>query len=241
MKDWQARTELLIGQNNIQNISEIKIIIAGLGGVGSWACIALARSGVENFIIIDKDKIDPSNINRQAIAFSDNIGQPKVEVMKKHLLAINPNIKVETKLLNIDKDNAKEIAAIDADYLIDAIDTITAKASLIENCHKNGLPIISAMGAGNRLDPTNFEICDISETYNCPLARALRKILRKRGIDSGVKVVFDPSEVKRPKSWPKYQGTDIPRRAAFPPASMIFAPAVSGLYMAYEVINDLIN
>ena len=97
------------------------------------------------------------------------------------------------------------------------------------------------MGAGNRLDPTNFEICDISETYNCPLARALRKILRKRGISSGVKVVFDPSEVKRPKSWPKYKGTNIPRRAAFPPASMIFAPAVCGLYMAYEVINDLIN
>ncbi len=241
MTNWQARTEMLIGEDNIKKLDQVKIIIAGLGGVGSWVCIALARSGVRNFILIDEDAIDPSNINRQAIAFSNNIGEPKVLAMEKHLLSINPEINVEIKQMNINKDNAKDIATIKAAYLIDAIDTITAKASLIEHCHKNQLPVISAMGAGNRLDPTNFEISDISETYNCPLARALRKILRKRGIDSGVKVVFDPSEVKRPKAWPKYKDTDIPRRAAFPPASMIFAPAVCGLFMAYEVINDLLN
>lgn len=241
MIDWQSRTEMLIGKENINKLSKIKVIIAGLGGVGSWACIALARSGVKNFLLIDKDTVDPSNINRQAIAFSDNIGQSKVVAMKEHLLSINPKINIEIKELDINKENAKDIASIKADYLVDAIDTITAKASLIEHCHKNQLPVISAMGAGNRLDPTNYEICDIGETYNCPLARALRKILRRRGINSGVKVVFDPSEVKRPKSWPKYKDTDVPRRAAYPPASMIFAPAVSGLFIAYEVINDLIN
>ena len=232
---------MLIGENNVDKLNKATVIIAGLGGVGSWAAISLARSGVQNFVLIDKDIIDSSNINRQAIAFSDNIGTAKVDEMDKRLKRINPFISTKLLKLNIDKENAYDIANLEADYLIDAIDTITAKASLIKYAHRNGLPIISAMGAGNRLDASNYQVCDISKTYNCPLARALRKILRKAGIDEGVKVVFDPSDVKKPDSWPKYRDSNIPRKEAFPPASMIFAPAISGLLMAQEVVNDIIK
>ncbi len=241
MNNWQIRSEMLIGKENIAKLNNATIIIAGLGGVGSWATISLARSGIKNFILIDKDILEISNINRQAIAFSDNIGASKVEEMAKMLKRINPEITTQLLKLNIDKENAVDVASLKADYLIDAVDTITAKASLIKHAYKNQLPVISAMGAGNRLEANNFQVCDISQTYNCPLARSLRKVLRKEGINEGVKVVFDPSEVEKPESWPAHERIKGPRKDLFPPSSMVFAPAISGMLMALEVVKDLIG
>lgn len=221
-----SRTELLINKEGIEKLKASKVAIVGIGGVGSFAAEALARAGVGTFTIVDSDIIVPSNINRQIHALHSTVGLPKVDVMKKRILDINPDAKVVSIREFYSAETASQILSDDFDYLVDAIDSIKSKINLIVNCKKLNIPIISAMGAGNKLDPTKFQVADISETSVCPMARKIRKELRKNGIETGVKVVFS---------------TESPLRHQRPPGSISFVPSVMGLIMAGEVIKDLIK
>ena len=229
MNNWLNRTEYLIGIDNISKLKKSHVAVFGCGGVGSYVIEALARSGVGSLTLIDKDVVDITNINRQLIADTTTIGMPKVEVEKERLLRINPTLRVTTYQMFYDASHADEILNTNFDYVIDAIDTVTAKIELIKRCTELNVPIISSMGTGNKLDPTKFEISDISKTSVCPLAKVMRKELSKRGIKH-LKVVYSKEEPKR------FDETN--KRT---PASISFVPSVAGLVLASEVIKDLIN
>lgn len=242
MRDWQSRTEMLIGEHGISKLQKSHILIAGLGGVGSWAVESLARSGVGELTLVDKDVVDISNINRQLPALIDTVGQVKVEAMSQRVKRINPDIKINLMQLDITPLNVTQIIESEPNYIIDAIDTISAKVALITLAKKYNIPIISAMGAGNRLNPAGFQVADINTTHTCPLARAVRQQLRKNGVISGVKVVFNPQNMVRPVRWDMCTVDESqPRKMQYPPASMVFAPAVCGLTLAAEVVQDLIK
>jgi len=221
-----SRTELLIGEKSIKKLNNSKVEIVGIGGVGSFVAEALARAGVGTLILVDFDIICPSNLNRQIHALNSTIGLPKVEVMKNRILDINPDAKVISIREFYSAETSAKILARDIDYVVDAIDKLTSKIDLIIRCKKGNLPIISAMGAGNKLDPTKFKVADISETSVCPMARRIRKELRKNGIENGVKVVFS---------------TETPLIKNRPPGSISFVPSVMGLIIAGEVVNYLIK
>lgn len=221
-----SRTELLIGKEGIKRLNKSKVAVVGIGGVGSYATEALARAGVGTLILVDSDNICPSNLNRQIHALHSTIGLPKVDVMKDRIHDINPDAKVVCIREFYSKKTAAKILVEDFDYIVDAIDSLTSKVNLIVNSKKLNLPIISAMGAGNKLDPTKFQVADISETSVCPMARKIRKELRKNGIEKGVKVVFS---------------TEPPLKNQHPPGSISFVPSVMGLIIASEVINYLIK
>ena len=182
MNNWLNRTEYLIGENNVNKLTQAHVAVFGCGGVGSYVIEALARSGVGNLTLIDKDVIDITNINRQLIADTSTVGKPKVEVEKERLLKINPNLNITTYQIFYDASHADEILSTQFDYVVDAIDCVTSKINLVEECNKRNIPIICSMGTGNKLDPTKFEIADISKTSVCPLAKVMRKELGKRGI-----------------------------------------------------------
>ena len=181
---WNSRTELLIGKENLEKLSKSKIIVYGIGGVGSFVVEGLVRAGIENIILVDNDVISPSNINRQIHATTSNIGKLKVECMKERILLINPNVKVETYVPTDMSIEEETLIDDSVSYVVDAVDTITTKLKLIEKSKKENVPIISCMGTGNKLDPTQFEISDIYKTSVCPLAKVMRKELRKRNIKS---------------------------------------------------------
>ncbi len=229
MNNWLNRTEYLIGIDNISKLKKSHVAVFGCGGVGSYVIEALARSGVGSLTLIDKDVVDITNINRQLIADTTTIGMPKVEVEKERLLRINPTLRVTTYQMFYDASHADEILNTNFDYVIDAIDCVTSKIHLVEECFKRKIPIICSMGTGNKLDPTKFEISDISKTSVCPLAKVMRKELSKRGIKH-LKVVYSKEEPKR------FDETN--KRT---PASISFVPSVAGLVLASEVIKDLIN
>ena len=217
------RTELLIGEEAVNKLRNAHVAVFGIGGVGGYATEALARSGVGELTIVDKDKVDVTNINRQIIALHSNIGKPKVSVMEERLKDINPDIKVNAKELFFLPDTADQFDFEEYDYIVDAVDTVTAKLAIIEKAHKAGTPVISAMGAGNKLNPTKFEVTDISKTSVCPLARVMRKELKARGINH-LKVVYSTEE-------PKQRSETV--------ASIATVPSVCGLLLANEVIKDL--
>ena len=225
---WNARTERLIGKEKLEKLEKTKIIVYGIGGVGSFAVEGFIRAGIENIILVDNDVISPSNLNRQIHATISNIGKLKVDCMKERILSINPKANVQTYLPQ-DIENGEETLIDDTiDYVVDAVDTITTKLKLIQTAKEKQIPIISCMGTGNKLDPTKFEIADIYKTSVCPLAKVMRKELKKRGIQD-LKVLYSKEEpIKH----------DIESRT---PASISFVPSVAGMIIAGEVIKDIIK
>ena len=219
------RTELLIGEEALQTLKNKRVAVFGVGGVGGYAVEALARTGIGTLDLVDKDVVDETNINRQIIALQSTIGKPKVEVPKERCLDINPEMTINTHQVFYLPDTADEFDFTDYDYVIDAIDTVTGKLQLIEAAKKANVPVISSMGAGNKLNPAEFEVADISETSVCPLAKVMRKELRDRGIES-LKVVYS-----------KEAPIKIEARS---PGSVAYVPSVVGLIIASEVIKDLL-
>jgi len=231
MSEQFSRTELLIGKDGIEKLKNSKVAIFGIGGVGSYAVEALARAGVGSFVLIDNDEVAISNLNRQIIATTKTIGIPKVEVAKQRILEINPEAKVET-YQEFFMPETKGILDESVSYIVDAIDTVTAKIELVLRANKLNIPIISCMGTGNKLDPTKFEITDIYKTTVCPLAKVMRKELKQRGIKK-LKVVYskeEPIKLERNETIKKQV-----------PGSISFVPSVAGLIIAGEVVKDTIK
>lgn len=243
-----SRTELLIGKEALQKLSASRVAVFGIGGVGSYAVEGLARSGVGKLVLIDNDCVCLTNINRQIHATHQTIDQPKVEVMRNRVREINPRAEVEIYQRFYMPEQAADMVRTDYDYIIDAIDTVTAKIDLVVQANLKGIPIISCMGAGNKLDPARFEVSDIYATSVCPLAKVMRKELRKRAIPS-LKVVYSREEPKTPICEESNQSIDHwAEELAEPshtrrqiPGSIAFVPSVAGLLLASEVVKDLIN
>lgn len=233
MNDYFKRTELVIGREGMEVLSQSTVAIFGIGGVGSFAAEALTRSGIAKIILIDYDIIDITNINRQIHATNRTIGLPKVEVMRERLLEINPTLDVVIYQDKYNEETKGYLLNDEYSYILDAIDMVSSKIDLIVTAKSMGIPIISAMGAGNKLSPTSFRVGDIYETNVCPLAKVMRRELRKRKIDS-LKVVWSdevPAKVNLESG--------ALRKAV--PGSVSFVPSVVGLIMASEVIKDLIG
>lgn len=218
MSDKFARTELLIGKENLEKLKKAKVAIFGIGGVGSFVCEALVRVGIGEFVLVDNDKVSKTNLNRQIIATNSTIGKLKTQVMKKRILEINANAKVIT-YEEFFMPDSKIILDKDITYIVDAIDTVTAKVELIIRAKELGIPIISSMGTGNKLDPTKFEITDIYKTSVCPLAKVMRKELKKRNIKN-VKVLYSKEEPIRNLNVDK----ETEKRQV--PGSISFVPSV---------------
>ncbi len=225
-----CRTKILIGDEGLEKLKNAKVAVFGVGGVGSFVVEALARAGVGNFVLIDKDQVSLSNINRQLIATHETIGQLKVDVAKKRILSINPEAKVETFAEFFMPGNT-DILNNSITYIVDAIDTVTAKIELVMQAQKLGIPIISSMGTGNKLNPCLFEITDIYKTQVCPLAKVMRKELKQRGVKH-LKVLYSKED-------PKKSGI-IGENGKAIPGSISFVPSVAGLIIAGEVIKDLL-
>ncbi len=244
-----SRTELLIGKENIEKLHNAKVAIFGIGGVGSFVVEGLVRAGVENFILIDDDKVCLTNLNRQIIATKSTIGKPKVEVAKERILDINPNAKVQIyqEFFMPDSD---EILDNTVSYIVDAVDTVTAKIELVVRANKLNIPIISCMGTGNKLDPTKLEVTDIYSTSICPLAKVMRKELKARGIAT-LKVVYSKEEPIKPEETfensckndcicpPGTQRKCTVKNQV--PGSISFVPSVAGMIIAGEVVKDIIK
>lgn len=243
-----SRTELLLGGAAIAKLAASHVAVFGVGGVGSFTVEGLARSGVGKITLVDDDCICLTNINRQLPATTSTIGRPKVEVMRERILDINPRAEVTIYQTFYLPDNADQLFSTDYDYIVDAIDTVTAKIDLIVRAKQNNIPVISCMGAGNKLDPTAFIVTDIADTTGCPLARVVRRELRKRGVAS-VKVVYSREKPLTPSKEgacggecicpPGSARTCATRRQV--PGSVSFVPSVAGLIMAGEVVKDLVG
>ncbi|ACQ52501.1 tRNA threonylcarbamoyladenosine dehydratase [Clostridium botulinum] len=234
MENWLQRTEFLIGKEAIENLNKSKIVVLGVGGVGSFVIEALVRSGVGNITIVDNDTIDITNINRQIHANLNTVGKSKVEVMKERILSINPNCNVKTHEVFINKDNISEIVDKDTDYVVDAIDTASSKILSIVWCDKNNINIISSMGTANKLHPTKLKIADIYDTKVCPLAKIMRYELRKRNIKS-LKVLYSEETPIKNNNRP------LNDKGRPTPASIAFVPPCAGLIIAGEVVRDIIK
>ena len=230
MDEQFQREIMLIGKENLEELKKSKVIIYGIGGVGSFVCEALARAGIGNLILVDYDKIETTNLNRQIHALHSTIGEQKTEAMKNRILDINPKAKVETYNNKETKEKEEELINETINYVIDCVDTITTKLKLIETAKRKNIPIISSMGTGNKLDPTKFEITDIYKTTVCPLAKVMRKELKKRNIKN-LKVVYSKEEPK----------TQIENQEKRTPASISFVPSVAGLIIASEVVKDILK
>lgn len=224
--DRFQRTRMLIGDEAVQALGRAKVLVFGVGGVGGYVCDALARAGVGRIDVVDKDVVDITNINRQIIATTDTIGMPKVDVCKARLQAINPAVECEARKCFYLPETSDSFDFKKYDYIVDAVDNVTAKIDIICKAKEAETPVISSMGTGNKLDPTAFRIADIEKTKVCPLAKVVRKELRNRGV-RGVKVVYSEEE-------PLKSGKRTP-------ASISFVPSCAGLIIAGEVIKDLIK
>lgn len=228
-----CRTELLVGEEGINKLHNSKVIVFGIGGVGSFVVEALTRAGVGNLILVDNDTICISNLNRQIHATQATVGMIKVEAMKERVISINPKCNVEAKQVFITADNISEIIPSDVDYVVDAIDTVTSKLALAEYCYKNNINIISSMGTGNKMDPTQFRVSDVFKTKVCPLAKVMRHELRKRGVKK-LKVVYSEEMPMTPDT-----GRAVPSAKRQTPGSISFVPPVAGMIIGGEVIKDL--
>lgn len=225
-KEEFCRTKALIGETALEKLSRSHVAVFGAGGVGGYIIEALARAGVGTLTLVDKDEVSLSNINRQIFALHSTVGKPKVEAAKERILDINPECKVNAIVCFYLPDTADNFDFSQYDYIVDAVDNVTAKLEIITRAEKAGIPVISAMGAGNKLDPTAFEVTDIYKTSVCPLARVMRRELKKRGIKK-LNVVFSQ---------------EIPIKTELDcPASISFVPPASGLAIAGKVIKDIIN
>lgn len=224
--DRFQRTRMLIGDEAVQALGRAKVLVFGVGGVGGYVCDALARAGVGRIDVVDKDVVDITNINRQIIATTDTIGMPKVDVCKARLQAINPAVECEARKCFYLPETSDSFDFKKYDYIVDAVDNVTAKIDIICKAKEAETPVISSMGTGNKLDPTAFRIADIEKTKVCPLAKVVRKELRNRGV-RGVKVLYSEEE-------PLKSGNRTP-------ASISFVPSCAGLIIAGEVIKDLIK
>lgn len=245
-----SRTELLLGKEAMKRLSDSRVAVFGIGGVGGYVCEALARSGVGAFDLIDDDKVCLTNLNRQLIATRKTVGQYKADVMKERILEINPEADVRVYKCFFLPENADEFPFEEYDYIVDAVDTVTAKIALVMKAEEKEIPIISSMGAGNKLDGSRFRVADIYETRVCPLARVMRRELKKRGVEK-LKVVYSEEKPVRPLEdmsiscrtncicppGAKHKCTE--RRDI--PGSVAFVPSVAGLIIAGEVVKDLCN
>lgn len=243
-----SRTELLIGNEALKKLMDSKVIVLGLGGVGSFTVEALVRGGIGHLILVDDDTICLTNINRQIHANFQTIGRPKVEVLKERILQINPKCKVEIYQTFVKEDNISEIITSDTDYVVDAIDTVSSKISLVLWCKEHNINIISCMGTGNKLDPTQFKIADIYSTKICPLAKVMRYELRKRGVES-LKVLYSEEVPLKPKLEEVITckegcvcsgGSRKCTAKRQIPASISFVPPVAGMIIGGEVIKDIL-
>lgn len=229
-EDFTQRTRLLIGAENMKRLSEASVLVFGVGGVGSYCVEALARAGIGHLMLVDGDRVNETNINRQLIALHSTIGQYKCDVAQNRIRDINPAVQIEIYNEFYTADNAENIDFTRFDYIADAIDSVSAKLLIIERAKHAGIPLISAMGAGNRLDPARFEITDIYKTKDCPLARVMRRELRLRGI-TDLKVVFSPEA-----PFLEYNENTADSKMI---GSLSCVPSSAGLLMASAVINDL--
>lgn len=225
------RTELLIGEESVKKLKNARVAIFGVGGVGGYTAEALARSGVGEFDLIDRDTVSVTNINRQIIATHSTVGEYKVDAMRDRIFDINPDAKVNAYKCFFLPENSNEFDFSKYDYVVDAVDTVTAKIEIIMKSKENNVPVISAMGAGNKLNPLKFCVTDIYKTQMCPLARIMRREMKKRGVKD-LKVVYSTEEAK------KTNEIDEESKKAVP-ASIAFVPSVEGLIIAGEVIKDI--
>lgn len=229
MESQFERTELLLGRDGVERLRKSKVAVFGIGGVGGYVCEALVRSGVGAFELIDRDTVSVTNLNRQIIALHSTVGRYKAEVMQERMLDINPDVLVTVRNCFFLPENADEFDFSAYDYVVDAVDTVTAKLEIILRAKAAGVPVISSMGAGNKLDPGRFQVSDINKTSICPLARVMRRELKKRGVEH-LKVVWSD---------------EAPRHPAFEegmervPGSTAFVPSAAGLMIASEVVKDL--
>ena len=248
MQNQFSRTQLLLGREAMERLARSRVAVFGIGGVGGYVCEALVRSGVGDFDLIDNDKVSLTNLNRQIIATRRTLGRYKTEVMKERMLDINPEVRVHTHQCFFLPENAEQFSFDAYDYVVDAVDTITAKIALVLQAQKAGIPIISSMGAGNKLEASGFQVADIYETKMCPLAKVMRRELKKRGVER-LKVVYSEESPKKPfyddigdrrtdqssmpeERYPCARKKDIP-------GSVAFIPSVAGLIIAGEVVKDL--
>ncbi len=234
---WMARTELLIGRQNLETLQRARVLVVGMGGVGSFAAEFLCRAGVGGLTVVDGDTVDPSNRNRQLPALATTHGLSKAEVMGERLLAINPDLRLEIRREFLTPDSAPVLLESDYDYVVDAIDSLKPKITLIRAAKARGLRLISSMGAGGKLDPTLLRVVDISKTYNCPFAQYIRVRLRRHGINSGVMVVFSPELVIR-DSVMFTEGAQF-KKSAY--GTISYLPAAFGGVCAAEVIRNLLG
>ncbi len=233
-----SRTEILIGTEGLNKLNKSTVAVFGIGGVGTYAVEGLVRSGLGTIVLVDDDNVCLTNINRQIHATSKTIGQPKVEVMRQRILEINPKVNVEIYQKQYNSQTAEHLLSTDYDYVVDAIDMVSAKLDLIERCKRQHIPIISSMGAGNKLNPTAFEVADIYETSMCPLAKIVRKELRARDIPS-LKVVYSKEKSIKPKVYGEEAIDEVTSKKQVT-GSVSFVPSVVGLIIASEVVKDLI-
>ncbi len=236
MDKYFSRTEMLLGSEAMEKLASSRVAIFGVGGVGGYAVEALARTGVGKLDIIDSDTVSESNLNRQIYALRSTVGQYKVDAASERIRDINPSAKVRAYRTFYTPETADAFDFTEYDYVVDAIDTVAGKIALVVNADRAGVPIISSMGAGNKLDPTKFEVADIYSTSVCPLARVMRYELRRRGIKK-LKVVYSKEPPIKPA--PTSDSDDTSRRSV--PGSVAFVPSVAGLIIAGEVIKDLIK
>lgn len=242
-----TRTELLIGSDGLAKLARKKVAVFGIGGVGSFVVEALARSGIGALTLIDYDDVSITNLNRQIHALESTIGRPKVEVMAERLLEINPAIRLTLHRKFYSTSNREELVTLDLDYVVDAIDTVTSKVDLILRCLEIDVPIISSMGTGNKLNPLCFKLSDINKTHTDPLAKAVRRLLRERGVTDGVQVLFSTEIPQRlepvcPETESRNQRddfeTNVQRKQV--PGSISFVPPVAGMIIAGAVIRNLL-
>lgn len=236
MENQFARTELLLGSEAMEKLKKARVIVFGIGGVGGYVVEALARSGVGSFALVDNDEVNITNLNRQIIATRDTIGKYKVDVMKERILSINPEAEVTVHKCFYLPENSGEFDFSQYSYVVDAIDTVTAKIELVLQAQKAGVPVISSMGTGNKLDPTQLEISDIYKTSVCPLAKVMRRELRKRDVKK-LKVLYSKEEPIKPQG--SVEEESGKRRAI--PGSTAFVPSAAGLIIASEIVKDIIE
>lgn len=238
-----SRNELAIGKEGLEIMKGSTVAVLGIGGVGSFAAEALARSGVGKLILVDKDNVDITNVNRQVIALLSTVGQPKADLMKERIKDINPDCEVIALKMFYTEETYEQFFSHELDFVVDASDTIIYKIHLMKECLERKIPMISSMGAANKMDPTRFQIADISKTHTDPLAKVIRTRLRKDGIYKGIPVVFsDESPIVIREDIRKVVGNDQAeiRKAQMPPSSNAFVPSVAGLIMASYVVRMLL-
>ena len=235
MEEQFSRTAMLLGEESVARLEKARVAVFGLGGVGGYVVEALARAGIGQLDLIDKDTVSLSNLNRQILATHETLGMEKTQAARLRVEAINPRCRVRTYSMFYLPDTAEQFDLRQYDYIVDAVDTVTAKLTLVQRATEAGTPIISCMGTGNKLDASAFRVADISKTTGCPLARIMRKELGKRGIRH-LKVVYSQEEARKPTGWEEEAAAEGKRQI---PGSLPFVPGAAGLILAGEVIKDI--